>query len=190
LGLRVHWGSIGQAIGMFAVTNVDDLVLLALFFARGGAARVVAGQFVGFGALLAVSVAGALGAGLLPAPVLPWLGLVPLLLGLRAAWQVWRARRDGDEPDPVAPPTVLAVAGVTIANGGDNIGVYVPVFAVADTPVLVGYVAVFLVLVGVWCAAGRFLVTRPVVARTLARRGHVVLPVVLVAIGLLILLGG
>jgi cadmium resistance protein CadD (predicted permease) len=175
---------------MFAVTNVDDLVLLALFFARGAAPKVVAGQYLGFGALLAVSVAGALGAGLLPAAVLPWLGLVPLFLGLRAAWRLWRARRDGDEPDPVPAPSVLAVATVTVANGGDNIGVYVPVFAVADPATLTGYVVVFLVLVGVWCAAGRFLATRQVVARTLARWGHVVLPVVLIAIGVLVLLGG
>ncbi|MBB4909083.1 cadmium resistance transporter [Actinophytocola algeriensis] len=185
----MHWGFVGQAVGMFAVTNVDDLVLLALFFARGVALRVVVGQYLGFGVLLAVSVVGALGASLLPESLLPWLGLVPLLLGLRAAWQVWRARRDGDEPDPVPGPSVLAVATVTIANGGDNIGVYVPVFAVAGTAGLVAYVVVFLVLVGVWCAVGRFLATRPVVARTLARRGHVVLPVVLVAVGLLILFG-
>ena len=175
---------------MFAVTNVDDLVLLALFFAGGATRRVVAGQYLGFGVLLAVSVAGALGAGLLPESVLPWLGLVPLLLGLRAAWRLWRTRRDGGGPDPVPPPSVLAVATVTIANGGDNIGVYVPVFAVADTGTLAAYVVVFLVLVGVWCAAGRFLATRQVVARTLARRGHVLLPAVLIAIGVLVLLGG
>jgi cadmium resistance protein CadD (predicted permease) len=192
LGRRVHWGLIGQAAGMFAVTNVDDLVLLALFFARGAAARVVVGQYFGFGVLLVVSVVGALGAGLLPERVLPWLGLVPLLLGLRAAWQAWRARRaraEEDGADPVPGPSVLAVATVTVANGGDNLGVYVPVFTVAGSGGLVTYVVVFLVLVGVWCAAGRFLATRPVVARTLARWGHVVLPAVLVAVGVLILLG-
>ena len=48
-------------------------------------------------------------------------------------------------------------------------------------------VVVFLVLVGVWCAVGWFLATRPVVARALARWGHVVLPVVLVGIGVLVL---
>lgn len=46
------------------------------------------GQYLGFGAILAVSVLGALGAGLLPEPVVPYLGLLPLLLGLRAAWTV------------------------------------------------------------------------------------------------------
>jgi cadmium resistance protein CadD (predicted permease) len=182
--------SVGQAAGMFAVTNVDDLVLLALFFGRaagrGGAARVVAGQYLGFAGILAVSLVGALGAGLLPDAVLPWLGLVPLVLGLRAAWRVWRERGAADE-EPEVGPGILAVAGVTFANGGDNIGVYVPVFANTGTGELIVYAAVFLALVAVWCAAGRYFATRPVIARALARWGHFLLPVVLVGIGLLIL---
>lgn len=187
-------GLIGQAAGMFAVTNVDDLVLLALFFGqaggRRGAVRVVAGQYLGFAGILAVSIVGALGAGLLPAAVIPYLGLLPLLLGLRAAWLAWR---DRNETEPAAPgngPGVLAVAAVTFANGGDNIGVYVPVFVTAGTGGLVVFAVVFLVLVGLWCAAGCFFATRPAVARALSRWGHVVLPVVLIAIGLLILFEG
>ncbi|MFC3450316.1 cadmium resistance transporter [Amycolatopsis speibonae] len=187
----MNFGLIGQAAAMFAVTNVDDIVLLALFFGRaagrGGAARVVAGQYLGFAGILAVSIAGALGAGLLPGSVLPWLGLMPLLLGLRAAWRVWRER--GTEADePAVGPGVLAVAGVTFANGGDNIGVYVPVFANTGTGGLLVYTVVFLTLVAVWCAAGRYFATRPVIARALGRWGHLMLPVVLIGIGLLILL--
>jgi cadmium resistance protein CadD (predicted permease) len=84
----------------------------------------------------------------------------------------------------------LSVAAVTFANGGDNIAVYVPVFATAGTDGLVVYVVVFLVLVGVWCAVGRYFATRQRVAQALARWGHLVLPVVLVALGLTILLEG
>ncbi|MET0233309.1 MAG: cadmium resistance transporter [Kibdelosporangium sp.] len=184
-------GLIGQAVGMFAVTNVDDIVLLALFFGQGGSVpRVVAGQYLGFAGILAVSIVGALGAGLLPEPVLPYLGLLPLLLGVRAAWRAWRDRGANDEETVHERPGVLSVAAVTFANGGDNIGVYVPVFATAGPGGLVVFAVVFLILVGVWCAAGRFFATRPVVARALSKWGHIVLPVVLIAIGVLILLGG
>jgi cadmium resistance protein CadD (predicted permease) len=86
---------------------------------------------------------------------------VPLALGLRAVWlrAVWQAWRGGPAGSPdgeelAAGPSVLAVAGVTIANGGDNVGVYVPVFAVVGTTGVVVYAVVFLVLVGVWCAVG------------------------------------
>lgn len=173
---------IAQAVGMFAVTNVDDLVLLALFFARSrDAARVVAGQYLGFAGILAISVVGALGATLLPEHVRPWLGLLPIALGIKA----FLAK--SDEPDEVGPG-VLAVAGVTLANGGDNIGVYVPVFTTSGD--IWVFVVVFLVLVGVWCAIGRFLATREVVARALSRWGHVLLPIVLIGVGVLIIVEG
>jgi cadmium resistance protein CadD (predicted permease) len=97
---------------MFAVTNVDDIVILALFFGqatdqRGAAARVVVGQYLGFAGILAASIVGALGAGLLPDTMIPYLGLVPLLLGLCAAWRAWRDRHATDEePTAVAKPNL------------------------------------------------------------------------------------
>ncbi len=182
-------GLIGQAAAMFAVTNIDDLVLLAVFFGqaagRRGEAEVVAGQFLGFAAILAVSVAGALGAGLLPGGFVRWLGVLPILLGLRAAWQAWRTEDD----ETASAAGVLGIALVCFANGGDNVGVYVPAFAASGAAGPAGYVVVFLVGLAVWCVAGRFLATRPAVARVLARWGHVVLPVVLVALGVSILAG-
>ncbi|HEY4991358.1 MAG TPA: cadmium resistance transporter, partial [Nakamurella sp.] len=88
-------GLVGQAVGMFAVTNIDDLLVLALFFGQaaghqGAVRRVVTGQYLGFGVILAASILGAYGASLLPSAVLPYLGLAPLALGLRAAWMGWR----------------------------------------------------------------------------------------------------
>jgi cadmium resistance protein CadD (predicted permease) len=142
-----------------------------------------------------VSVVGALGVGLLPEPVVAYLGLVPLLLGIRAAWRARREAAEDPDPDPTdadadAGPTVPAVAAVTFANGGDNIGVYVPVLSTAGANGTVTYVVVFLVLTGLWCLAGRVLATRRPVARALARQGHLVLPVVLIALGIVILVQG
>ncbi|WP_435593378.1 cadmium resistance transporter [Nocardia sp. bgisy118] len=82
--------------------------------------------------------------------MLPYLGLLPLMLGLRAAWNVWRRRDDGDadgQADPGSRPGVLSVAAVTFANGGDNIGVYVPVFATTGNGGLIVFSSVFKVTV-------------------------------------------
>jgi cadmium resistance protein CadD (predicted permease) len=190
---------LGQAVAMFAVTNIDDILVLALFFARAGtdrvaALRVVAGQYLGFAAILALSVTGALGAGLLPTSAIPYLGLFPLLLGLRAARSAWREHRGSDDDTGDGTPGgrvgMWQVGAVTLANGGDNIGVYIPVFAVTGPSGLSGYLVVFLIGVALWCAAGYFFATRAVLARTLGRWGHLILPVVLIAIGLLILIEG
>jgi cadmium resistance protein CadD (predicted permease) len=79
---------------------------------------------------------------------------------------------------------------VSFANGGDNIGVYVPVFAASGTGALAVYVTVFLVLVAVWCAAGHRFARRPVVAVRSPAGGTSSWPVVLTGIGLVILIEG
>jgi cadmium resistance protein CadD (predicted permease) len=193
-------GIVAGAAGLFAVTNVDDILVLSLFFGRsagqdGAARRIVAGQYLGFAALLVVVTAAAYGATFLPESAIPYLGVLPLALGLRAAWQAWRDRRHGSSGarrDEVKRdgPKALQVAAVTFANGSDNISVYLPVFARTGAAGITVYVAVFLVLVGVWCAAGRFFATRPAVAKILSRWGHILHPLVLIALGLFILIQG
>lgn len=178
------------ALGLFVVTNVDDLLILVLFFGRaagrpGAAWRVVAGQYLGFTATVAVSVAGALGAAQLPESWLPWLGVLPIALGLHAAWEAWR---HDDDTGRLPAAGVLPVAAITFVNGGDNIGVYVPVFSRSDPAGVTVYVVVFLLLVAVWCAAGRLLVSHRLVAQALVKWGDYLLPVVLIGIGVLILL--
>jgi cadmium resistance protein CadD (predicted permease) len=195
---RVHPATVVQAAAMFVATNIDDLVVLAVFFGRArgdrsATARVVVGQYLGFIAILVVSVLGALGAQLLPDTAVSYLGLVPLLLGIRAAWLAWRHRDDDEDDWEVGgrPGVGIAtVAAVTFANGGDNIGVYVPVFAVAGPSGLPGYVIVFLIGVGLWCALSQRIATHPAVARMLERWEHVLLPVVLIGIGLAVLVEG
>ena len=192
-------GVIAEAVGLFVVTNFDDIVILSLFFAqsageRGAARRVIAGQYLAFTAILGVAIAVTFGARFLPEDALPYLGLLPIALGLRDAWKAWKNRKPGDSGEQTESgqggPTILKVATTTFANGGDNIGVYVPVFTNVGTSGTIVYCVVFLVLVGVWCAAGRFVATRPVIARPLGRWGHILLPVVLITIGLLILIEG
>lgn len=183
-----------QAIGLFLVTNIDDIIVLSLFFARGAGqrgttTRIVVGQYVGFGGILLASVAVTFGAGLfLPDGAIPYFGLIPLLLGGYAAWQTWR--NDDDDPVDDRPISALAVAAVTFANGGDNIGVYVPVFLAVGTGALVAYCVVFLALVVALVLAAKFVATRKPIAEVLERWEHILFPLVLIVLGLVILIEG
>ncbi len=127
--------TVGIGIGVFASTNVDDLLLLAAFFAdrRWRTGAVVAGQFLGIAALTAASATAALLAFVVPPGVVALLGLLPLALGVRSVWRLRRRSAAADTNDdndapPAAPRRAatgqaLAIAAVTIANGGDNLGV-------------------------------------------------------------------
>ncbi|ABL81712.1 MULTISPECIES: cadmium resistance transporter [unclassified Nocardioides] len=185
-----------QAIGLFLVTNIDDIIVLSLFFARGAGQRgtttkIIVGQYLGFGAILLASLAVTFGAGVfLPDDAIPYFGLIPLLLGIYAAWQVWRNGDDDDDKFADKPISALTVAAVTFANGGDNIGVYVPVFLAVGTGALVAYSIVFLALVAVLVLAARFVATRKPIAEVLERWEHILFPLVLIVLGLVILIEG
>jgi cadmium resistance protein CadD (predicted permease) len=183
-----------QAVVLFAVTNIDDVVVLSLFFGRasgvtGSTRRIVAGQYLGFVVILAVSLAGAFGAGQLSDRTVACLGLVPVAIGLWSAYSAWRERGTDDTPSPRAL-TTWTVTAVTVANGGDNIGVYVPAFASRSVAELAGIAVVFLVLVTGLCLAGRAVAQHHLVAAAMRRWGHIVYPVALIAVGLAVLVSG
>ncbi|WP_428829094.1 cadmium resistance transporter, partial [Corynebacterium ammoniagenes] len=82
-----------RAVGLFIATNIDDIIVLSLFFARGAGQagttlRILAGQYLGFAGILAATILVTLGAdAFLPTEAIPYFGLIPLTLGLWAAWQ-------------------------------------------------------------------------------------------------------
>jgi cadmium resistance protein CadD (predicted permease) len=181
-------------VTMFVATNVDDIVLLAALFATRLAARtIVVGQLLGMAALVAMSAAAAAAAVVVPPRWLALLGLFPLALGIREALRLRAAQDDEDENDAGekvahSRSQVVAVAAITVANGGDNLAIYIPVFA-NDLSAVPLYAALFGVMTLAWCALGYGLVNNPVVGERIRRQGRVLLPVVLIAIGLWLLAG-
>ena len=186
-----------QAIGLFMATNIDDIIVLSLFYARGAGqrgttAKILGGQYLGFGAILAAAVLVALSARtFLPEEVIPYFGLIPLFLGLLAAWRVWRGDDDDDAGEVSGKSlSVLTIAAVTFANGGDNIGVYVPVFVTVGPTAMVAYCIAFLAMVAVLVAIAKYVATRKPIAEVLERWEHILFPIVLIGLGVVILLEG
>ena len=192
--------SILQAIGLFIATNIDDIVILSLFFGRGQGQpgttrRILVGQYLGFLGILGAAVAVAFGAQiLLPEAILPYFGLIPLGLGLWTAWQAWQNRGEDDDDDEAQLEgkrvSVWTVAAVTFANGGDNIGVYVPVFVSVSWGAVLAYCIVFLALVAVLVFLAKWISSRKPIAEALERWEHILFPAVLIGLGIVILVSG
>lgn len=81
-------------------------------------------------------------------------------------------------------PQIYKVAAVTFANGGDNIAIYVPLFARGNWASL----AVFLVLVAVWCYVAQLLTRQKAIAHMITRYGQALVPFVLIGLGVWILI--
>ncbi|MDC0748643.1 cadmium resistance transporter [Polyangium mundeleinium] len=183
--------TLGIGVVVFASTNVDDILLLSAFFSdpRYTPRQVIAGQFLGIAALVGASVLCALLAIAIPPGWIGLLGIAPLVLGVRGLWRLrGSAKKDeSDETRPVNPGSrVFEVASITIANGGDNLGVYIPLFS-REPRLVPAYVVVFAVMTAVWCAAGYYLVNNPILGTQIARYGRIALPFVLIGLGLWIL---
>jgi cadmium resistance protein CadD (predicted permease) len=187
---------IALGITAFVATNLDDSLILLLFFGdrRFRARHVFAGQALGISLLVLLSLIGVVLALTIPERWLGLLGLLPIALGIRQLVE-WRVDREKDEKPLVVPYVhnrsgwrrAATVAGVTLANGGDNIGVYMPLFATRSLAQTVLLLAVFTVMLGVWTFGAFYLARQSVAARPLQAIGRRLLPYALIAIGLVIL---
>jgi cadmium resistance protein CadD (predicted permease) len=188
-----------SAFSAFTATNIDEIVLLALFFAnpRLKPPAVAVGHFLGIALLIVASVLAGFAAMAVPHALTRLLGLIPLALGLYELRRLKRGDDDDDDDDDddaelrgdttsFASQT-LAVAGVALANGSDNLSVYIPMFVTAPDAIPV-CVTVFVVLTGVLCLLGFLLAKNRSIGSRIQQWGKVALPFVLMLLGLEILL--
>jgi cadmium resistance protein CadD (predicted permease) len=179
-----YLGALSASIATFAATNVDDAFLLTFFFARRiPVRRIVAGQYVGFAAIILLSLIGVWGALAIPHHWIHFLGLLPLAIGIRL---LFRKRRSELEPPHINHSGIASIALVTLSNGADNIGVYVPFF-VNSRAYLWLILTVYAVMVAIWCAVGRWLGNRSLILRSVDRFGHWAVPLVFIGLGVYIL---
>lgn len=188
------FGIIAAAVGVFAGTNVDDIVVLTVLFLSARASgkprpwQIWVGQYTGIAALVAVSAIAALGLTIVPDQWVGLLGLVPFGLGVRGLVSAIRSRNAEGPPAPAVATGLLSVIGVTVANGADNISVYTPMFRTIGVTASLITVAVFAVGVAVWCLAGSWLGSHRKVVNVIERYGHWIVPAVFMLIGAVIVI--
>ena len=181
------------AVALFAGTNADDVVVLAILSASSRVAgrprrwEIWAGQYTGFAILAGLSVAAGRGLALIPERWLWLLALIPIAVGGASLAAAIRALRRGDRPGPPAAGGLLGVATLTIVNGADNLAAYTPFFATTGTAQVTVTLAVFAACVALWCLAGGLLARHERVTTAIGRYGHWILPAVFILVGLYVL---
>jgi cadmium resistance protein CadD (predicted permease) len=171
---------------------LDDVLVLLGFFAdpRFRIRQIVAGQFIGIAMLYSVSVAGAWATLIMPRAFIGLLGLVPITMGLKSAWELGSdyASEPGTNPTPPARRTnIAAVVAVTVANGGDNVSVYIPLFAMRSGPDIALMGVVFAVMTALWLSLAYWLTRHRMIGAPVRRYTRLLMPFVYVTLGVLIL---
>jgi cadmium resistance transport/sequestration family protein len=193
--------AIPTGITAFIATNLDDLVILTLLFSQVNTTfrrrHIVAGQYLGFTALVVASLFGFFCGLIIPEQWIGLLGLVPMAIGINQLFNNDSSPNSVDGEKQSAVPAMLksflapqtyGVAAITFANGGDNIGIYLPLFANSDLGHLGIILIIFFVLVGLWCYLTYNLTRQPLLAEFLLRHGNTFVPFILIGLGSFLIL--
>jgi len=186
----------GIGITAFIATNIDDTFILILLFSSLSfqTRHIIIGQFLGIGVLIMISALGALIALVLPAFFISLMGLIPIAIGIKRLVELRERNRipsnsktfQDDKRQGIIP--VLTVFGITISNGGDDIGVFTPLFAKYNTVAEVTtLVTIFMPMTLVWCILTYYFVNHSLIATRIQRFGNIITPFVLIGLGLYIL---
>lgn len=178
----------------FISTNVENIVVLVGVFCANpvNAPAVRLGFGLGSLILLLVSLSTLIIAGSIPVHYLGLLGLIPIGLGV---YEIVRsARKDGQSAhQPRATSgakgkVVVSASTLMVANGGDTIAVFAPLFAETErggvSVMVAGYIfaaAALAFLCGRVCVA-------PQLSEPLSKYGPRIAPYIMIAIGCYILL--
>ena len=179
------FASILTSIIAYISTNIDDIfVLMILLASSQGAAKhkLIAGHFLGVGLITVISMLGAFGLQNLPLKYVGFLGLVPIALGIKAWF-------DREEEETEAKGTgVLSMAMITLGNGADNVGVYIPLFTGFSGGERICAVIIFAVMTALWVWLANSLAEFPKVKAVIEKYKAIAIPVVFIALGVFILL--
>lgn len=195
------------AIAAYVATNIDNLFVLLAFLADAGAdrSRVIAGQFAGSLMLIVGSLVLASLLTRLPTGYVGLLGILPIGVGLGKAWERFgpahaksrnhAAQEAAGNPASDDPVTATCpaptrggsswwtVACVALANGSDNLAVYVPLYAGHSYGERALISLVFVAMIGLSCALAVQLVEHPLLGAPIRRYGSALLPLILLVIG-------
>ncbi|MBD2330009.1 cadmium resistance transporter [Alkalinema sp. FACHB-956] len=210
----MNWleGALMTGVAAAFATTFDDNIYLTLFFSKVDRSfqprHVVIGEYVGFTVLVGVSLVGFLGRLVIPEIWIGLLGLLPVMIGISQLATL--SQQDQHTIQTVSSPPQLRsekshrslpslwktlhdrqtyqVSAVTITNGGNNIGIYVPLFAGSTLPHLGIILSVCYATVGLWCFLSYHLTRQPKIAFAAARYARKIFPFILMWLGMRILI--
>jgi len=183
-----------SAIIVFIATSIDYLIILTMILAKltrkADRRQVYIGEYAGTAWLVLISLYFAYILNMVPEEwMVGTLGLIPLFLGVRAIF------KDDDEADEAMEKfeargnksLFWTVTLVTIASGGDNVGIYIPYFASLDWGQILVAIAVFVIGVAALCYIAYRFSRLPFIAETIEKYEKIIIPVVFIGLAFYIM---
>ncbi|VJX04519.1 Cad superfamily protein [Streptococcus pneumoniae] len=186
-----------SAIGVYISTSIDYLIILIILFAQLSQNKqkwhIYAGQYLGTGLLVGASLVAAYVVNFVPEEwMVGLLGLIPIYLGIRFAIVGEDAEEEEEEiierlEQSKANQLFWTVTLLTIASGGDNLGIYIPYFASLDWSQTLVALLMFVIGIIIFCEISRVLSSIPLIFETIEKYERIIVPLVFILLGLYIM---
>ncbi|HGQ3691558.1 TPA: CadD family cadmium resistance transporter [Streptococcus pneumoniae] len=186
-----------SAIGVYISTSIDYLIILIILFAQLSQNKqkwhIYAGQYLGTGLLVGASLVAAYVVNFVPEEwMVGLLGLIPIYLGIRFAIVGEDAEEEEEEiierlEQSKANQLFWTVTLLTIASGGDNLGIYIPYFASLDWSQTLVALLVFVIGIIIFCEISRVLSSISLIFETIEKYERIIVPLVFILLGLYIM---
>jgi cadmium resistance transport/sequestration family protein len=181
------------AIATYIATSIDYLIILVIFFSRekgkNSMKGVILGQYLGTAALVIFSLLAAYGVSFIPQSwIIGLLGLIPIALGLRVLFE-----KEEEEEEEIIESTrkfsslALSMMALTIASGGDNIGIYVPLFSSINSSEIIITLCIYFLLTAILCTVSYRIAKIKYVGETIEKYKRILVPAVFIVLGLMIM---
>jgi cadmium resistance protein CadD (predicted permease) len=200
----------GAAVAL--ATTFDDNIYLTSFFGRVSRTfrprHVVVGEFLGLTILISISLVGFFVGMIVSDMWVGLLGVLPIMIGIHQLM----SKEDDDESNDVIEevekvhtevgrprikqslwstirdPKTHRVTAVHVSNGGNNVAVYIPLFASSSLPSLGVILTMCYMTIGFWCFCSYNLTRFPGISVLIARYGRKIAPFVLIYLGFSIII--
>lgn len=189
--------TIFSAIAVYISTSIDYLFILLIIFSQSqtkrGLRQIYLGQYLGTGILVAVSLFAAYVLNFIPQDwIVGLLGLIPIYLGIRVAMGTEEEAEEEEVVEKLesrgSNRLFWAVALITIASGGDNLGIYIPYFTSLSVSEITIALITFVVSIAVLCYISYRLAKISFVSETLEKYERIIVPIVFIGLGIFIML--
>jgi cadmium resistance protein CadD (predicted permease) len=128
--------------------------------------------------LIAISALGSLIA-LVPTYSIGLLGIIPIAIRIKNLIEI--RKKDKSPSSQVVQDkknksylSIIAVVAVTFSNGGDNIGIYVPLFSKYNTVSQITALAAIFFAMTAFCCIATYFVNHPLVASRIRHTGNII----------------
>lgn len=186
-----------SALAVYISTSIDYLFILLIIFSQNhtkkGLRQIFFGQYLGTGILVAISLFAAYVLNFIPQDwIIGLLGLIPIYLGIRVAFVGEEEEEEGEVVEKLGSRGTnrlfWTVSLITIASGGDNLGIYIPFFTSLSFSEIVTSLIVFAISVAVICYISYKFAKISFVSETLEKYERIIVPIVFIGLGIFIMI--